>query len=184
MVSGVTDWGGADGAIFVSVSMFAVSTVGVSSSKFMSENTGANDGVASTSSKLFGNGNSPAGCNSGGAGVFDVLCGAVMLLMSNTDFGAAPPCARARTNAGRNSVGIIFCGVVSVGVVSTGSCDTGSGAAVADVSSGTGCINFGSDSVNNGFFVRKMILVVAMYNGIAANINMPNTKPGKPRRWA
>lgn len=184
-MSGGTDWGGADCAIFVSASMFAVSAVGVLSSKFMSENTGANDGVASTSSKLLGNGNSPAGCNSGVvAGVFDVLCGAVMLLMSNADFGAAPPCTRARTNAGRNSVGIIFCGVVSVGVVSTGSCDTGSGAAVADVSSGTGCINFGSDSVNNGFFVRKMILVVAMYNGIAANINMPNTKPGKPRRWA
>lgn len=34
--------------------------------------------------------------------------------------------------------------------------------------------------LNNGCFVRMINVVVDTYNGIAANINMPNTKPGNP----
>lgn len=43
---------------------------------------------------------------------------------------------------------------------------------------------FGSGIVNNGFLVRTIIDVVAMYIGSADNINMPNTNPGNPRNSA
>ena len=44
--------------------------------------------------------------------------------------------------------------------------------------------NSGAGILNNGFFVRMIMVVVAMYNGNAANTNIPNTKPGNPRSWA
>lgn len=52
------------------------------------------------------------------------------------------------------------------------------------VSSFTGCINFGIDNTNNGFFVLIIIDVVAMYIGNADKISIPKTKPGKPRKCA
>lgn len=42
----------------------------------------------------------------------------------------------------------------------------------------------GTGIVNKGFLVRIINVAVAMYNGNAANMNMPNTNPGKPRSWA
>ncbi len=46
------------------------------------------------------------------------------------------------------------------------------------------CGILGSGIVNSGFFVRMIRVVVAMYNDGAASSNMPNTKPGNPRRRA
>ena len=43
---------------------------------------------------------------------------------------------------------------------------------------------FGNGIVIKGFFVRIMMVVVATYNGIAANSIIPNTKPPNPRNWA
>ena len=43
---------------------------------------------------------------------------------------------------------------------------------------------FGSGIVISGFFVRIIRVLVAIYSGIIANIKMPKTKPGKPRRCA
>lgn len=42
----------------------------------------------------------------------------------------------------------------------------------------------GTGIVNRGFLVRIINVVVAMYNGSAASISMPNTNPGKPCSWA
>ena len=47
-------------------------------------------------------------------------------------------------------------------------------------SSGTGSMILGNGIVNSGFFLRIIIAVVAIYNGIADNINNPNTNPGNP----
>ena len=44
--------------------------------------------------------------------------------------------------------------------------------------------NFGFGMVISGFFVRTIIAVVAMYNGVAANNSTPNTKPPNPRSSA
>ena len=169
----------------------SASVVPVSLSKFTSENTGANvgvpisNGLSSATSKSVGKGSSVAGCSSGcGAGV--AVWDDVILLISKFDFGAWPLCARARINAARSSVGISF--GAGVGVVSTIGAVSAVWGSVSwvglIVSSGTGCINCGNGIVNNGFLVRKMILVVAMYIGIAAKISIPKTKPGKPRSCA
>lgn len=45
-------------------------------------------------------------------------------------------------------------------------------------------IKSGTGMLNSGFFVRIINVVLAMYNGSAASINMPNTKPGNPRNSA
>lgn len=41
-------------------------------------------------------------------------------------------------------------------------------------------IGVGTGTVTSGFFVRIINVVVAMYNGNAANTNIPNTNPGNP----
>lgn len=43
---------------------------------------------------------------------------------------------------------------------------------------------FGTETENKGFLVRIINVVVAIYNGSAASINMPKTKPGNPRNFA
>lgn len=48
-------------------------------------------------------------------------------------------------------------------------------------SRGVGCKNFGICILNSGARLRTMMVVVAMYIGIAASIKIPNTNPGKPR---
>ena len=97
------------------------------------------------------------------------------------------PCSRARVNAARTSAGIVFAGVLGVvsgaGGGASVALDAGAGAVVG-ASIGTGVINFGNGILNSGFFVRITILVVAMYIGTAAKINMPNTNPGNPRNSA
>lgn len=45
-------------------------------------------------------------------------------------------------------------------------------------------INAGIGTEKSGFLVRIINVVLAIYNGNAANTNMPNTKPGKPRNSA
>lgn len=114
-----------------------------------------------------------------------LFCFVTMLPISKLDLGAGPMWARARINAARNSVGMVFCcaGCSSDVSFSSGASEL-SVSAVAVFSSGTGSKNFGRGTVNSGFLVRKMIIVVAMYVGIAAKISIPKTKPGKPRSCA
>ena len=47
-----------------------------------------------------------------------------------------------------------------------------------------GILICGMGIVIRGFFVRTISVVVAMYKGNAARINMPKTKPGNPRNCA
>lgn len=86
----------------------------------------------------------------------------------------------ARSNMLRISMGIFRACVVGADCVS--------GCSGADVGCGgtffvvfCACSHDGFGMVNNGFFVRTINTVVDTYNGIAANINMPNTRPGNPR---
>ena len=106
--------------------------------------------------------------------------------MSKFDFGVGPMCRRARANAARISGGIIFWGVsfCFCSWTETGASNFSDGAFSDFFSSGTGRKNSGNGILKSGFFVRKIIFVVAMYIGIAAKIKMPKTKPGKPRSWA
>lgn len=67
-------------------------------------------------------------------------------------------------------------------------CDSGGvvvgASSVVGLSAGTGVKIFGNGIVNSGFFVRKMMDVVAIYNGKADKTSIPNTNPGKPRNSA
>ena len=168
------------------------------SSKSMSWKTGAkfivfisvsklSDGI----SKSFGSGNSFAGCVTGvvAAGISDVLFVAVMRDVSKTECCMGPILLWARINGMRNSSGIL-CGNSFV-FISLGVLDSGAGCIVSVAvdgagagSAGTGSIIFGNGIVNSGAFLRIIIVVVAMYNGIADSINNPNTKPGNPRNFA
>ena len=47
-----------------------------------------------------------------------------------------------------------------------------------------GILIFGMGIVISGCLVRTISVVVATYKGNAARINMPKTKPGKPRNCA
>lgn len=97
---------------------------------------------------------------------------------------------RARMNAKRNSAGMS--GGRSVGVSSSSGPRVGVSDSVSGVGAGSagaglnnaGILIFGIGIVIRGFFVRTISVVVATYNGNAARIKMPNTKPGKPRNWA
>lgn len=97
---------------------------------------------------------------------------------------------RARINAKRNSAGIS--GGSSVGVSASsgpraGVSDSGSGVEAGSAGAGlnkAGILIFGIGIVIRGFLVRTISVVVATYNGNAARIKMPNTKPGNPRNWA
>lgn len=91
------------------------------------------------------------------------------------------PFVRARLNMARISDGIAFSGSVGVGFCFVA---VGCAAGTAWGCVFFGILIFGKGIVNSGFFVRTIILVVAMYNGIAAKINIPNTKPGNPRNSA
>ena len=164
-----------------------VSSFFLSSSKLTSEKIGANDDMLLSMSKSVGNGNSLV-VGSSGIGC-DASCwlpiDVTMFLMSKFDFGAGPVCRRARSNANCNSVGIDFFGASSIsvdGLIVAESFDSSSGFFLS--SFGTGCINLGIFTVINGFFVRTIIMVVAIYIGSAAKINMPKTKPGNPRKCA
>lgn len=93
-------------------------------------------------------------------------------------------------NAKRNSAGIS--GGKSVGASTSsgprvGVSDSGSGVGAGSVVvalNKAGILIFGIGIVIKGFFVRTISVVVATYNGNAANIKMPNTNPGNPRNWA
>lgn len=94
----------------------------------------------------------------------------------------------ARINAKRNSAGISSDSSIGVSAASGPSVGV-SDSAVAGGGAGVSLKNlgnaiFGTGIVISGFLLRKISVVVAIYKGKAANINMPNTKPGKPRNWA
>lgn len=97
---------------------------------------------------------------------------------------------RARINAKRNSAGIS--GGNSVGVstssgpnVGVSDSDWGIGADSVDADfKKVGILIFGMGIVISGCLVRTISVVVATYKGNAARINIPKTKPGKPRNCA
>lgn len=178
---------------------FCSSDVGASSSNVMSVNTGVKVGVLNSfadvslpNSKSLGNGNSPAGCNSGtvALGTFDPD---VIFPISNLDFGAVLIPARARAynvrisdgNPGGSGRVYSSDGAGVVLAASTSGVATGVGGISAfTVSAGTGDKNFGNDIFINGALLRMTINVVAIYSGNAAKIIMPKTKPGNPCNWA
>ena len=170
-------------SICVSVSGFCSG-----SSKYISVNVGvmSMSGVGVSMSKSVGNGNDVSlisgvlGCSG-----MDAWFGAL-----NADVCMRPMLLRARMNAKRNSAGMSAgnsMGVSTSSGPSEGVSDSGSGVGVGSVGAGfkkAGILIFGNGIVISGFLVRIISVVVAMYNGNAASINMPKTNPGKPRSWA
>lgn len=140
-------------------------------------------------SKSVGSGNSP-GCAAFCSGVCGVDAGGngvacLLVVVAGDNDCRALARSRANKNGARNSPGNP-CGSSAGGVfsVAVGGVATTGGAAACGVSAGVGVINAGSDIVISGFFVRIITVIVAIYNGSAAKINMPNTKPPKPRSCA
>lgn len=134
-------------------------------------------------SKSGGNGMSLSGAD-GCVGAVGYTFGVVahtLQIGAATRFG----CARARKKNPRISDGISFNeSVMSVSLTDS----SGDGDSLG--ASGVFCfgnnfsivfdINFGTGNATIGFCVLMTILVVAMYNGIAASVNKLNTNPPNP----
>ena len=96
-------------------------------------------------------------------------------------------CARARINAPRISAGIFSCGVSIVGSAVCSVAGAGfSAGSVSDFCffSIIFFMHFGTHILNKVFWFRATIAVVAIYNGIAANVIMQNVNPEKPCKCA
>lgn len=171
---------------FVSIDV-SVSGFCSGSSKFISVNVGTASvsGVGVSMSKSVGRGNEASLISCMGCSGAVAWCGVL-----NADVCMRPMLLRARMNAKRNSAGMSAgnsTGVSTSSGPSAGVSDSGSAVGVGSVGAGlkkAGILIFGAGIVINGFLVRIINIVVAMYNGNAASINMPNTKPGNPRSWA
>lgn len=166
---------------------------GVGSSKFMSWNTGVNwvdmsSKFGVSMSKSDGNGTllgsmsvvvlgavgaadamslADVGTTTGVAGVGGVIIGTVCIFFW------------VRINASCISGGMSS-GIFISGAVAGVSGSAGLGAGVGAVAGLNTDAMRGVGIVINGFLLRTINVVVAMYNGNAANINMPKTKPPKP----
>ena len=171
-----------DGAgVFVIVSFM------VSGSKSRSWNIGVNVGVVLSEpmiSKSSGSGNSFADC---GAGVGD--CGCCVSwgwLELRDDVIGRVKLLRAWMNGMRSSDGKLrgnsFAGCSEIW--GSGGADSDfCGCGVVSVA-GTGCSHLGRLILNSGADRRQTMTVLAIYIGTMARIKIPNTNPGKPRRWA
>lgn len=173
-----------------SVSDSGISMASSLSPKSISVNVGVSmmgmvmfEPVSSSKSKSAGNGNSPVLLS----GVFsDSGIGGCGVL--NADALNWLICWRARIKAPRISFGIL------VGILCVSDSGTGVGAG-ASISGALGVAGRGNIALNIfviyvvfmvtiGCWVRIISTVVAIYIGIAAKINMPNTNPANPCTWA
>ena len=166
------------------------SAPGVGASKSRSWNIGVKVGIdvsklslMSSISKSFGGGNPFRFCCDGVefAAVFDVTGCAEIGPELNVDCCMRPILLRARIYGTRISLGKF--GGNSLPVFSDSCAFSGVRVVVCGFGSsrGVGCKNFGICILNSGARLRTMMVVVAMYIGIAASIKIPNTNPGKPR---
>jgi len=171
-----------------------------SSKKFISWNDGADDigcgwvsGIKSSSvSKSGGRGKSllKSVCAAFAvSAVFGYTFGVTLqTLQIGATIGVGRP--RARINTPRISAGYLSCssfvgmsGTDSFSVSDFGSA-SGSVFCFVKILSVIFVINFGIGIVINGLPVRATIMVVAIYNGIAAKIIMQNVNPPKPCKCA
>ncbi len=170
-----------DEGVFGASKLMSVN-VGISANVGVSLNVGASDSLGIGISKSLGNGNAAdmtSDCDVGASGV-----GAL-----RRDGSMRPRLLRARINGTRNSAGRSVGKVIGISTSSgprLGVSDSGVGVASGVVAGLTkdGIVILGTGIVINGFLFRIISVVVAMYNGKADKIKIPNTKPGKPRNWA
>lgn len=177
----------------------SVADIAVSSSNVTSVNVGTDvcdekpmsysEVSVGSNSKSVGNGMSWAV----GSGVGTAMSGRGAVL--NAGWFMADCCSgltfmRARMYAVRNSDGNSS-GRGCVSALSASSDLSGVVSVQAGWSISVGCMRdqscfmiLGTGGVNNGFLVRMINVVLAIYNGNAANISIPNTNPGNPRNWA
>lgn len=157
---------------------FSSSVSSSSSSKFISEKVGIDIGDSSNASSSWMSKSVGSGKTSVAV---EFVSGAGSLFSGLVNFIG---CSFARANALRISSGIssdnvssvflsaVFCSAVGAGVVFSG--------CVFVVGIFIFLIHFGIGISNNGLFCFVISALVAMYNGPAASIIMPKTKPAKP----
>lgn len=143
--------------------------------------------IFSSLSKSIGNGISSP--KSGAVGVLSVFGYMFGFVLHTVHIGVFMRfgCARARINTPRISAGILSGsgGVIGVGVAGTsGSLSVSVFADFGNSFANIPAMNFGTGKANSGFCVLITIVVVATYNGIAANTKMPNVNPASPRKCA